>query len=244
VSAGADRWIRWTTIGCVALLALIAGTVSYLHMHMLVARHGQPGWVAALTPLSVDGMILAASATWLPAWRSGRRGGMLPWALLVAGSVASLAANVAVAEPSLTGRVIAAWPSFALTASFELLTRQVRRGAAGQDAHHQRRRPQATRPAIAQSGSAPGLRVVGLSRAGRGSRCAGGELRRKAWHWALAHRDGDGALPSGEAIARAHGRQERWGRLVKNAGQAGAFSTEHAQPPRLATDERRDGSAP
>src|SRR5262245_3112563 len=51
MSAGADRWIRWTTIACVALLALIAGTVSYLHMHTLVARHGQPGWVAALTPV-------------------------------------------------------------------------------------------------------------------------------------------------------------------------------------------------
>ena len=61
MSAGADRWIRWTTIGCVALLTLIAGTASYLHMHMLVARHGQPGWIAALTPLSVDGMIVAAS---------------------------------------------------------------------------------------------------------------------------------------------------------------------------------------
>jgi hypothetical protein len=35
----------------VALLALIAGTVSYLHMHLLVELHGQPGWVAALTPL-------------------------------------------------------------------------------------------------------------------------------------------------------------------------------------------------
>jgi len=33
--------------------------------------------------------------------------------LLVAGSIASLAANVAVAEPSLIGRIIAAWPSFA-----------------------------------------------------------------------------------------------------------------------------------
>jgi hypothetical protein len=122
MTAGADRWIRWTTIGCVALLALIAGTVSYLHMHLLVARHGQPGWVAALTPLSVDGMIVAASTTLLADSRSGRNGGILPWALLVAGSVASLAANVAVAEPSLIGRVIAAWPSFALTASYELLT--------------------------------------------------------------------------------------------------------------------------
>jgi len=30
-------------------------------MHLLVELHGQPGWVAALTPLSVDGMIVAAS---------------------------------------------------------------------------------------------------------------------------------------------------------------------------------------
>src|SRR5215472_12748404 len=125
----ADQWIKRTTIGCVGLLALIAGKVSYLHMHTLVALHGQPGWVAALTPLSVDGMIVAASTTLQADPRSGRRGGVLPWALLVAGSVASLAANVAVAEPTLIGRVIAAWPSFALTASYELLTSQVRRGA-------------------------------------------------------------------------------------------------------------------
>lgn len=38
--------------GCVALLALIAGTVSYLHMHTLVELHSQPGWVAALSPRS------------------------------------------------------------------------------------------------------------------------------------------------------------------------------------------------
>ena len=47
MTADPDRWIRWTTIGCVALLALIAGTVSNLHMHLLVGLHGQPGWVAA-----------------------------------------------------------------------------------------------------------------------------------------------------------------------------------------------------
>src|SRR6266496_490985 len=101
-------------------LAVIAGTVSYLHMHMLVAAHGQPGWVAALTPLSVDGMIVAASTTLLADSRAGSRGGVLPWALLVVGSVASLAANVAVAEPTVTGRAIAAWPSFALIAAYEL----------------------------------------------------------------------------------------------------------------------------
>jgi len=75
VTGRVDRWIRRTTIGCVGMLALIAGTVSYLHMHLLVELHGQPGWLAALTPLSVDGMIVAASTTLLVDSRSGGRGG-------------------------------------------------------------------------------------------------------------------------------------------------------------------------
>jgi hypothetical protein len=127
VNGRADRWIKRSTIGCVAILALIAGTVSYLHMHLLVELNGQPGWVAVLTPLSVDGMIVAASTTLLAESRSGGRGGVLPWALLLVGSVPSLAANVAVAEPAATGRIIAAWPSFSLIAAYELLMRQVRR---------------------------------------------------------------------------------------------------------------------
>jgi hypothetical protein len=240
MSAGADRWIRWTTIGCVALLALIAGTVSYLHMHALVARHGQPGWVATLTPFSVDGMIVAASTTLLADSRSGRRGGVMPWALLVAGSVASLAANVAVAEPTLIGRVIAAWPSFALTASYELLTRQVRRGAADEDSRDERpRRAPAARPAAGRS-AAPGLTLVLPPQ--RGSR-AGGDLRRlqrQAWRWALANRGDDGALPSGLAIALAHGRHERWGRLVKSAGLAGAFGADSTPQPRMGSLMNRE----
>ncbi len=127
MTGSADRWIRRTTTGCVGLLALIAATVSYLHMHVLVELHGQPGWVAALTPFSVDGMIVAASTALLADSRSGGRGGVLPWALLVTGSVASLAANVAVAEPTAIGRVIAAWPLFALIGAYEMLMHQVRR---------------------------------------------------------------------------------------------------------------------
>lgn len=215
MTAGADRWIRWTTIGCVALLALIAGTVSYLHMHLLVALHGQPGWVAALTPLSVDGMIVAASTTLLADSRSGRAGGMLPWALLVAGSVASLAANVAVAEPSLIGRAIAAWPSFALTASYELLTRQVRRGAAQADTGDKQPQRYRTDPVpAARRPPVTGLRLVPPPELGKGGSRPSGELQLRAWQWALANRAADGRLPSGSVIARAHGRNERWGRLV------------------------------
>jgi Protein of unknown function (DUF2637) len=149
----ADRWIQRITIGCVALLALIAGTVSYLHMHLLVELNGQPGWVAALTPLSVDGMIVAASTTLLAESRSGGRGGLLPWALLAVGSVASLAANVAVAESALTGRVIATWPSFSLIAAYELLMRHVRRVA--ESAASGRRPIQAVGSASAATANAP-----------------------------------------------------------------------------------------
>lgn len=71
-------------------------------------------------------MIVAASTTTLRtdslAWR---RGGVLPWALLAVGSVASLAANVTVAGPTAAGRVIAAWPSLGLISAYELLMRQV-----------------------------------------------------------------------------------------------------------------------
>jgi hypothetical protein len=239
MSGQPDRWIGWTTIACVALLALIAGTVSYLHMHLLVARHGQPGWVAALTPLSVDGMIVAASTTLLADSRAGRNGGVLPWALLVAGSVASLAANVAVAEPSLIGRVIAAWPSFALTASYELLTRQVRRGAVHTDAVASQPQQPMTAPAqAARHIPAASLRLVPPPELGKGSKRPSGDLQRRAWRWALANRAVDGSLPSGNAIARAHGRKERWGRLVKNAGQAGVFGPAAAP----GTDPACDGT--
>jgi hypothetical protein len=214
----------------VALLALIAGTVSYLHMHLLVELHGQPGWVAALTPLSVDGMIVAASTTLLADSRSGDRGGILPWALLVAGSAASLAANVAVAEPTATGRVIAAWPSFALIAAYELLMRQVRRSAADSG----RSRPRKSEPQIslreAVGGTAPRPRQErsGPSRHRERPDIHGGasrDLQRQAWQWALANRLGDGSLPSGREIARPYSRHERWGRLVKRSGAAGEFAS-------------------
>jgi hypothetical protein len=87
--------------------------------------HGEPGSVAVLTPLmSADGMIVAASTTLLAKSRSAAGAASCPGALLVVGSVASLAANVAVAEPTATGRLITGWPSLELIAWYELLMRQ------------------------------------------------------------------------------------------------------------------------
>ena len=97
----AGRWVRRTTTASVVLLAGIAAVVSYGHMHALALQHGEGAWAAALIPLSCDGMIIASSMALLSESRLGGRGG-LPWALLVIGALASLAANIAAAEP--TGR--------------------------------------------------------------------------------------------------------------------------------------------
>jgi Protein of unknown function (DUF2637) len=71
VTGQADRWIRRTTTGCVGMFALMAGTASYRHMHLLVVRQVQPGWLAALTPMSVDAMIVAVSTPLLAEARAG-----------------------------------------------------------------------------------------------------------------------------------------------------------------------------
>jgi Protein of unknown function (DUF2637) len=200
------------------MLALIAGTVSYLHMHLLVELHGQPGWVAALTPLSVDGTIVAASTTLLAESRSGTRGGSLSWVLLVTGSVASLAANVAVAEPTAMGRVIAAWPSFALIASYELLMRQVRRAAQTVPPGARPRRPSGGTGSAAASAVEPAGTTNGAPAHPRVVRA---DVQREAWRWAQSNRAKDGSLPSGRDIGTRFERHERWGRMVKRSGMAG-----------------------
>lgn len=45
---------------------------------------------------------------------------------MIISSLASLGANVAVADPSLIARIVAAWPSFALIGAYEMLLGQIR----------------------------------------------------------------------------------------------------------------------
>lgn len=149
--------------------------------------------------------------------------------LLVAGSVASLAANVAVAEPTAVGRVIAAWPSFALIGAYELLMRQVRITAADRVEPREplpQPRPAGPAPSV-PVGPAPGRLTASGRRpvpAPGNGRAVGRGLRQDAWQWAQANRANNGSLPSGRQIARQYGHHERWGRLVKRSGLAGELT--------------------
>jgi hypothetical protein len=54
--------IRFATAAVVCAVAAFAAVVSYSHIYGLGRVHGQDGAAARLLPLSVDGLILAASA--------------------------------------------------------------------------------------------------------------------------------------------------------------------------------------
>jgi hypothetical protein len=56
-----DRVIRVTTAAVVCAVAAFAAAVSYSHIYGLGRGHGEDGTAARLLPLSVDGLILAAS---------------------------------------------------------------------------------------------------------------------------------------------------------------------------------------
>jgi hypothetical protein len=129
-----DRAVRHATTTAVVVVAAIAGIVSYRHMHAVALRYGEDQINATIVPLSVDGLIVAASMTLLAESRAHHDRSWLAYILLCLGSLASLAANVLHAEPDVVARIIAAWPVLALVGSYELLMRQIRaEGATGVD---------------------------------------------------------------------------------------------------------------
>lgn len=110
---------RVASLAGTVAVTVIAAVASYDHMRELAERAGQPPLLAALLPLSVDGMILVATL----ALGDGRRSRWSAWLAFVLGVAASLAANVIVAPPDLTARVVSAWPAVALLLTVEILTR-------------------------------------------------------------------------------------------------------------------------
>jgi hypothetical protein len=123
--------VQRVTTAAVLAVALVAAIASYEHMRALAVLAGE-GWRAWLLPLSVDGLAVAASMTMLVRRRAGLPAGGLAWVALLLGLGASLAANVAAAEPTVQGRLVAAWPPVGLLLAYELLMQQIKaRGGPG-----------------------------------------------------------------------------------------------------------------
>ncbi|MEU4964753.1 DUF2637 domain-containing protein [Streptomyces smyrnaeus] len=99
----------------VLVQAVIAGALSFAHLHDLAAAAGQDGWKAWAYPVSVDLLLVAA-------WRRLRAGGdkAAAWCWFLVALVASLGANIATAGlldldavPAWLRILVAGWPALA-----------------------------------------------------------------------------------------------------------------------------------
>ncbi|MFF4356779.1 DUF2637 domain-containing protein [Streptomyces sp. NPDC001604] len=105
---------RSVRFDAVLVQAVIAGALSFAHLHDLAAAAGQTGWKAWAYPVSVDLLLVAV-------WRRLRtdRSG-LAWFWFVIALVASLCANIATAGmldldhvPAWLRILVAGWPALA-----------------------------------------------------------------------------------------------------------------------------------
>ena len=125
-----DRVIHFATAAVVCAVAAFAAVVSYSHIYGLGRAHGQDGTAARLLPLSVDGLILAASLVLLHEARNGRDAPRLARLILWLGIGATIGANIAYgAGYGLLGALVSAWPAVAFIGSVEIAMQQVRRHA-------------------------------------------------------------------------------------------------------------------
>ncbi|MFG2477343.1 DUF2637 domain-containing protein [Streptomyces fagopyri] len=102
-------------VDAVLVQAVIAGALSFAHLHELADAAGQTGWKGWAYPISVDLLLVAA-------WRRLRSDGpsRLAWCWFLIALVASLGANVATAgfldlahPPAWLRFGIAGWPALA-----------------------------------------------------------------------------------------------------------------------------------
>ncbi|MFJ8696372.1 DUF2637 domain-containing protein [Streptomyces roseolilacinus] len=107
--------LRTLRVDAVLVQAVIAGALSFAHLHDLAEAAGQDGWKAWAYPVSVDLLLVAA-------WRRMRKQGdnRAAWVWFVIALAASLGANVATAGlldlnavPAWLRILVAGWPALA-----------------------------------------------------------------------------------------------------------------------------------
>jgi hypothetical protein len=106
-----------------AAVATIAAWSSYYHMVHVALHYGERPEVAYGLPFSVDGMLVVATIVMVDDKRRAHRVRPMARLAFTAGVIASIAANIAAAHPSIGARIIDAWPALALLLVVEMLAR-------------------------------------------------------------------------------------------------------------------------
>ncbi|GAA1516692.1 DUF2637 domain-containing protein [Sphaerisporangium rubeum] len=113
--------------GPVLVLAAIAAVGSFDHISKLAAKHGQIEWRAWAVAVCIDLMCVMAAREIQRDKRTGRRRhGPLSWpsVVLAGGITLTLAANLAEADPTPWGWIVAATPAGAFLIAMSMLERR------------------------------------------------------------------------------------------------------------------------
>ncbi|MFJ9787079.1 DUF2637 domain-containing protein [Amycolatopsis sp. NPDC101161] len=111
------------------LVAVVLGSIGaaagFTHTHDWAVHHGQLGWIAWADAVVIEGIVLVAG---FEIQRDHRAGGTrkltFPVAVLVAGFGVQMAAQVALAEPTPAGWLVAAMPALGFLVVVKLLMRR------------------------------------------------------------------------------------------------------------------------
>jgi uncharacterized protein DUF2637 len=111
------------------LVAVVLGTIGaaagFTHTHDWAVHHGQLGWIAWADAVVIEGIVIVAG---FEIQRDHRAGGArkltFPVAVLVAGFGVQMAAQVALAEPTPAGWLVAAMPALGFLVVVKLLMRR------------------------------------------------------------------------------------------------------------------------
>ncbi|MBN1171100.1 MAG: DUF2637 domain-containing protein [Micromonosporaceae bacterium] len=134
------------------MVAAIAAWSSYSHMVHVALAFGERPEVAYALPFSVDGMLVVSSVVMVDDKGRGLRVRPVARLAFTAGVLASVAANIAAAHPSVGARAVAAWPAIALLLVVEMLARPPGPATAVAE-------PVARRPAVRPAATPPVRRV-------------------------------------------------------------------------------------
>jgi hypothetical protein len=123
-----DGLIRGGMALVVLAVAAFAFTQSYSHIYDLARLHGESGTAARLLPLSVDGLIVAASLAILDGGRRDEPFSWLTWGMLVLGIVATIAGNIGYGYGyGPVGMIISSWPAAAFLGAMGIAEVKIRR---------------------------------------------------------------------------------------------------------------------
>jgi hypothetical protein len=111
-------------IGVAVVLGGIGAAAGFTHTHDWAVTHGQTGWLAWATAVVIEGIAIVAGIE-IHHDRAAGRSFTFPMLVLVFGVLVQMTAQVAEAEPSPAGWLVAAMPALGFLAVVKLLMRRI-----------------------------------------------------------------------------------------------------------------------